>query len=67
MSYYFSVIFAQKVLIPSLTLDLQMVAEFLVLAACEAQGKKETGTDGLVLPIHVYLAWIGEHRAAFEL
>lgn len=54
-------------LIPSLTQDLQTVVEFLVLAACEAQGKKETGTDGLILPIHVYLTWLGEHRAAFGL
>lgn len=50
--------FAQKMPIPSLTLDLQTVVEFLALAACEAQGKKETGTDGLILPIHVYLTWI---------
>lgn len=65
--YYFNVIFAQKMLIPSLTLNLQMVVEFLASAACEAQGKKETGTDGLILPIHVYLTWIAEQGAAFGL
>lgn len=45
---YFNVIFAQKMLIPSLTLDFQ--TEFLALAACAAQGRKETAQMGSSSP-----------------